>query len=256
MSGFAVTASVWRWSAYVGEGGHPELDGAGLAPERGVDLGELVLGAGEADLEALDLAGPAFALGFGDAGGEVVADLRQPGASGRVRAQQRAADAGLTEMILVTYLDSCGLRGVPVLTDGDWQESWLAAVIGVSVEMKGVLSVLDSAVALGVLAELLELFIKSDQAEVEDVDAISEMLESDPCPDLLERRDCLVPVSVALIVWSCLSQFVERGGVADCGTDYAGQPPDRRPGQQRAQAEAPPFRCQAYRVQDECSAAD
>src|SRR5204862_741124 len=87
--------------------------------------------------------------------------------------------ACLTEMILVTYPDRCGLRGVPVLTDGDWQESWLAAVIGVSLGMKGVLSVLDGAVALGVLAELPELFIKSDQAEVEDVDAISEMLESE-----------------------------------------------------------------------------
>ena len=38
----------------------------------------------------------------------------------------------LTEMILVTYPDRCGLRGVPVLTDGDWQESWPAAVVGVS----------------------------------------------------------------------------------------------------------------------------
>ena len=40
--------------------------------------------------------------------------------------------ACLTEMILVTYPDRCGLRGVPVLTDGDWQESWSAAVAGVS----------------------------------------------------------------------------------------------------------------------------
>src|SRR5271165_6416380 len=40
-----------------------------------VDLGELVAGAGKADLESLDFAEPAFALGFGDAGGEVVADL-------------------------------------------------------------------------------------------------------------------------------------------------------------------------------------
>ncbi|MEU2494082.1 hypothetical protein [Streptomyces sp. NPDC007883] len=33
-----------------------------------VDLGELILGVGEADLESCDLAEPAFALGFGDAG--------------------------------------------------------------------------------------------------------------------------------------------------------------------------------------------
>ena len=48
--------------------------------------------------------------------------------------------ACLTEMILVTHPDRCGLRGVPVLTDGDWQESWLAAVAGVSPGMRGVLS--------------------------------------------------------------------------------------------------------------------
>jgi hypothetical protein len=56
------------------EGRHAESDegwGAGAA----VDLGELVLGAGEADLESFGFAEPAFAVGFGDAGGEVVADL-------------------------------------------------------------------------------------------------------------------------------------------------------------------------------------
>jgi len=74
-------------------------------------------------------------LGFGDPGGQVVADVEQAGLLGGVGAQQRAAQAGLTEMILVTYPDSCGLWGVPVLTDGDWQESWLAAVIGVSLGM-------------------------------------------------------------------------------------------------------------------------
>ena len=51
----------------VGERGHAELDGLALAAQGGVDLGELVLGAGEADLEALDLAEPALALGFVDA---------------------------------------------------------------------------------------------------------------------------------------------------------------------------------------------
>jgi hypothetical protein len=53
---------------------HSEADrgrGAG-AP---VDLVEIVLGAGEADLESFGFAEPAFAFGFGDAGGEVVAYL-------------------------------------------------------------------------------------------------------------------------------------------------------------------------------------
>ena len=35
-------------------------------------------------------------------------------------------------MILVTYPDRCGVQGVPVLTAGDWQESWFAAAVGVS----------------------------------------------------------------------------------------------------------------------------
>ena len=122
----------------------------------------------------------------------------------------------LTEMILIACPERCGLQRVrcsPTVTGKDLDLPWLPACR----RDDGVLSVLGGAVALGVLAELPELFIQSDQAEVKDVDAISEMLESEPCPGLLERSDCLVPVSVALIVWSCLSQFVERGGVADRG---------------------------------------
>jgi hypothetical protein len=66
----------------VGECGHAELDRFGLAAQGGVDLGELVLGAGEADLQSLGLAGPAFALGFGDAVVQVGADLFEPAALG------------------------------------------------------------------------------------------------------------------------------------------------------------------------------
>ncbi|MER5200830.1 hypothetical protein ACWD3J_45880 [Streptomyces sp. NPDC002755] len=44
------------------EVGHAEVDGAV------VDMGELGFGASQADLEALDLAEPAFRLGFGDSG--------------------------------------------------------------------------------------------------------------------------------------------------------------------------------------------
>jgi hypothetical protein len=47
-----------------------------------VELMELVDGPGEADLESFDLAEPTFSFGFGDSGGEVVADLFQTGASG------------------------------------------------------------------------------------------------------------------------------------------------------------------------------
>jgi hypothetical protein len=39
-----------------------------------VELGEFVLGGGEADPQAFDFAEPALAFGFGDPVGEVVAD--------------------------------------------------------------------------------------------------------------------------------------------------------------------------------------
>lgn len=54
----------------------------------GIELGKFVLGAGEADLEALDLAEPAFPLGLGDAGDQVVADLHEPTPLGRIGAQE------------------------------------------------------------------------------------------------------------------------------------------------------------------------
>jgi len=49
--------------------GEAEVDG--LASAAAVDLREFVVGAGEADLESFYFAEPAFAFGFGDAGGEV-----------------------------------------------------------------------------------------------------------------------------------------------------------------------------------------
>jgi hypothetical protein len=52
------------------------------------DLGEILLGAGETDFQPLDLAEPAFAVGFGDPAGQVVADLQQPGSPGGVGAQE------------------------------------------------------------------------------------------------------------------------------------------------------------------------
>jgi hypothetical protein len=57
------------------------------------DLGELVLGSGEADLESFYFAVPAFAFGFGDAGGEVVADLGEAVLLGGVGPEYGAADA-------------------------------------------------------------------------------------------------------------------------------------------------------------------
>jgi len=51
-------------------------------------LGELVVGAGEADLQAFGFAGPALAFGFGDAVVQVGADLLEPVALGWVWPQE------------------------------------------------------------------------------------------------------------------------------------------------------------------------
>ena len=66
-----------------------------------VQLGELVPCRVEADLEALGFAGPAFAFGFGDAGGQVAADAFQPRPLSWVNAEEGAPDAPLTELTLV-----------------------------------------------------------------------------------------------------------------------------------------------------------
>ena len=70
------------------ERGHAEVDGLLPALQGSVDLGELVLGAGEADLEALDLAEPAFAFGLGDAVVQVIPDLLESASLGGVRPQE------------------------------------------------------------------------------------------------------------------------------------------------------------------------
>ncbi|MFJ8025531.1 hypothetical protein [Streptomyces sp. NPDC096311] len=54
----------------------------------GIELLELVLGVGEADLQALYLAEPAFAPGLGDAGDEVVADVDEPCPLGRIGSKE------------------------------------------------------------------------------------------------------------------------------------------------------------------------
>ena len=56
------------------------------------------MGAGEADLESFGFAEPAFAVGFGDAGGEVVADLGDAVPLGGVAPVQGASQVPLTEL--------------------------------------------------------------------------------------------------------------------------------------------------------------
>ena len=79
--------------AWVRDGWNAEVDERAAGSP--VDLRELVVGSGEADFEAFDFAEPAFALGFFDAGDEVVADLGDAGTLARVGPEHRAADAGV-----------------------------------------------------------------------------------------------------------------------------------------------------------------
>jgi hypothetical protein len=89
-----------RWQpAFAGSpitthGGQAEVCGSASAGFP-VDLGEFFFDSGEADGEAFDFAEPAFAFGFGDAGGQVVADLGEPSALGGVGPEHGAADAGV-----------------------------------------------------------------------------------------------------------------------------------------------------------------
>ncbi|WP_459005156.1 hypothetical protein [Streptomyces sp. SD15] len=70
------------------EGRHAEIDSGGSAGCLGIELGQLVLRAGEADLESFDLTEPSFTFGFGDADEEVVADFDQPCPLGRIWSEE------------------------------------------------------------------------------------------------------------------------------------------------------------------------
>src|SRR5581483_10601187 len=76
------------------------------------DLGQLVVRGGEADLQALGFAGPAFPPGLADAGGQVVADFFQPRALGRVISEERAPDTAV-------FMDAAGAVCAPAVTEGE-----------------------------------------------------------------------------------------------------------------------------------------
>jgi hypothetical protein len=80
-------------------GGYAKVHGR-MLPVAPIELAELLLGAGQTDLETLDLAEPAFRLGFGDSGDQVVADLGKPCSLGRVRSEERASDTSFSELRL------------------------------------------------------------------------------------------------------------------------------------------------------------
>ena len=93
-------------------GRHPEANGGGPPGDEPVDLGELRLGGGEADPEALGFAGPALAFGLGDAGGQAVADGLEARPLVRVDPQERAADAAV-------LMDAACSPGAAAVAEGE-----------------------------------------------------------------------------------------------------------------------------------------
>jgi hypothetical protein len=79
----------------------------GRAAGRLVELGQLLPGRVQADLQALGFAGPAFALGLVDAIGQVLDDLGDAVPLRRGWPKQGAAQAPLTEL---TGRATVGLR--------------------------------------------------------------------------------------------------------------------------------------------------
>jgi hypothetical protein len=71
----------------ISDGGQAKANGSAVAGPA-VNVGDLVLGASEADTESFDLAEPAFPLGFGDSGDQVVANLGKPCALRQVRSKE------------------------------------------------------------------------------------------------------------------------------------------------------------------------
>ncbi|NJP98791.1 hypothetical protein HCN51_56830 [Nonomuraea sp. FMUSA5-5] len=90
---------------------HSELDGGGLAGAV-VEVGELGLGSGQADVQAFGLTQPTLALGFGDARQEIAADLLKPWSLGGVNAEERASDAAVLML-------AAGAVGAAAVAQGD-----------------------------------------------------------------------------------------------------------------------------------------
>jgi hypothetical protein len=81
---------------------HADIDraGSGVVACQPFERRKFLAGGVETDLESLDFAEPAIRPRLVDSVGEVAGDLDQPAPLGWRYAQHRAADTGLTEMIL------------------------------------------------------------------------------------------------------------------------------------------------------------
>ncbi len=103
----------------VSGGGKTEVDSSAVAGPA-VDLGELVHSAGEADLQALDFAEPAFVLGLGDAGEQVVADLDDACALSGIGPVHAAPSVLCLRVLQAALVYVNTLMVQDVLADDDW----------------------------------------------------------------------------------------------------------------------------------------
>lgn len=86
-------------SSITTRGGDAKVHGR-MLPVAPIELAKLLPSASQTDLETLDLAEPAFGLGFGDSGDQVVADLGKPCPLGWIRPEERASDTSFSELAL------------------------------------------------------------------------------------------------------------------------------------------------------------
>ena len=82
--------SAGRWLPTTAE---PDRSGGGGG--RSAHGGELLFGGGDCHLESFDFAEPPLIASLGEAGVEVLEDLLEATRLGRVRAEERAAEAGV-----------------------------------------------------------------------------------------------------------------------------------------------------------------
>ena len=102
-----------RAAGGVGEAGKAQVHG-GVAPGADlVHLGEFVPGSGEADFQAFGLTEPPGCFGFGDAGGQVVADFGNGAGTGAGTPGPRPAAALGDDLV-----DAAGGQRPPVVPAG------------------------------------------------------------------------------------------------------------------------------------------
>lgn len=83
----------------MGKARQAELDSSRASLSRDVGLGQFLPRRGKADTESFGFAEPAFAFRFGDASGQIVADVEQALSLVGIDSKEWAANVPLTETV-------------------------------------------------------------------------------------------------------------------------------------------------------------